>query len=261
MFGEGSVYMATRLASSTILGVRFANAAVKDVVGYMQQHGGLLVVPAAPALAQIDRLAGYRRSLLGADLAIADSIYMVGIWKLLTGKTIRRISGLLYTRALISELVRLPQRNSYWVMPSADSSLLNHAALTTLGLPIERDYIYVAPHYRGTIIDPMLILELERQRPSDVVIALGGLVQEQLGLYLKESLTYKPAIHCIGAAIAFISGDQIKIPMWADTLGLGWLFRVWSNPRTYGQRYLSAFRLAGQMYRYGSEAPPFTGES
>ena len=54
--------------------------------------------------------------------------------------------------------------------------------------------------------------------------------QERLGLYLKQRLSYRPAIHCIGAAIGFLSGDQVYIPVWADALGMGWLYRTLADP-------------------------------
>ena len=60
----------------TILGVRFFNGTVEDAVERMDR-GGLLVVPAAPALKDIDRNPGYREALLNADLCITDSAFMV----------------------------------------------------------------------------------------------------------------------------------------------------------------------------------------
>ncbi len=50
-------------------------------------------------------------------------------------------------------------------------------------------------------------------------------MQERLGYALRKQLSYKPAILCLGAAIAFLSGGQANIPNWADRLMLGWLFR------------------------------------
>jgi UDP-N-acetyl-D-mannosaminuronic acid transferase (WecB/TagA/CpsF family) len=64
-----------------------------------------------------------------------------------------------------------------------------------------------------------------------------------------------PAIHCIGAAIAFLSGDQVHIPAWADRFYLGWLFRCLSSPKRYVPRYLDAFGLAPLLWRYRSELP------
>jgi UDP-N-acetyl-D-mannosaminuronic acid transferase (WecB/TagA/CpsF family) len=95
-----------------------------------------------------------------------------------------------------------------------------------------------------------------------VVVTIGGGTQERLGLYLKRHLSYLPAIHCIGAAIAFLSGDQVHIPTWADRRYLGWLFRCVSNPKRFVPRYWDARQLFGLMVRYRDTlpvAPPDAG--
>jgi UDP-N-acetyl-D-mannosaminuronic acid transferase (WecB/TagA/CpsF family) len=86
-------------------------------------------------------------------------------------------------------------------------------------------------------------------------VTIGGGTQERLGLYLKRNLQPLPAIHCIGAAIAFLSGDQVRIPLWADRLYLGWLFRCLSEPGRYVPRYWSARKLIGIMLRYREQMP------
>lgn len=63
------------------------------------------------------------------------------------------------------------------------------------------------------------------------------------------------AIHCIGAAIAFLSGDQVAIPAWADKLYPGWLFRCLSEPKRYVPRYWAARKLFSLMVRYRSDLP------
>ena len=96
----------------------------------------------------------------------------------------------------------------------------------------------MAPMYsEQEIEDPELLERIERIRPQHIVLTLGGGTQERVGLYLKRNLSYLPAIHCIGAAIAFLSGDQVRIPMWADRSYLGWLYRSLSEPRRYMPRY------------------------
>jgi UDP-N-acetyl-D-mannosaminuronic acid transferase (WecB/TagA/CpsF family) len=89
-----------------------------------------------------------------------------------------------------------------------------------------------------------------------VIVTIGGGNQERLGLYLKRHLAYRPAIHCIGAAIAFLSGDQVHIPVWADRFYLGWLYRCLSEPKRYVPRYWNARKLLTLMLRYRSELPP-----
>ena len=87
--------------TETILGVRFFNGPVDEAVETMSANGGLLVVPAAPALVKLQTDEDYRRALVSADMAIADSGAMVLIWKLLTGKRVERISGLKFLKHLI----------------------------------------------------------------------------------------------------------------------------------------------------------------
>jgi hypothetical protein len=64
---------------------------------------------------------------------------------------------------------------------------------------------------------------------------------------------YRPGIHCIGAAIGFLSGEQVRIPMWVDYLYLGWLWRSVSAPTKFVPRYWKATRLVWLMIRYGAQ--------
>jgi exopolysaccharide biosynthesis WecB/TagA/CpsF family protein len=105
------------------------------------------------------------------------------------------------------------------------------------------------------IVDDALLAQIERLRPQHVILTLGGGTQERVGLYLKRNLSYRPAIHCVGAAIAFLSGDQVRIPMWADRRYLGWLYRCVSEPRRYVPRYWNARKLLYLLVRYRERLP------
>ena len=80
-------------------------------------------------------------------------------------------------------------------------------------------------------------------------------MQERLGLFLQEKLDYQPGIHCIGAAIGFLTGDQVRIPMWADAWKLGWVFRCFAAPRLFIPRYLKALKLIPLLIKYGERSP------
>ncbi len=238
-----------------ILGIDFFFGTAEEAIDRMHS-GGLLVVPAAPALKDLAKNPGYRDSLIHADLAITDSSLMVLLWNLLASDRITRLSGLEYLRALLGrEDVRTPG-NTLWVMASEKSVAMNTAWLREQAIRVHSECIYVAPLYGAGIEDPELADRLNRLRPKHVIITLGGGVQERLGLWLKRRLDYSPAIHCVGAAIAFISGDQVIIPEWADYLYLGWLYRCCSDPKRYGPRYWDARKLVRMMVRYRSELPP-----
>jgi UDP-N-acetyl-D-mannosaminuronic acid transferase (WecB/TagA/CpsF family) len=237
-----------------ILGVNFY---VGDVQGAIRRldRGGLLVVPAAPALKDVARNDEYREALTNADVAIADSAFMVMVWNFLEGDSIPRLSGLKYLKRLLREDdVRAPG-NTVWVMAGSTSAEKNLAWLKSEGIDVPRKCVYQAPMYGSKVEDQELIEKLQALRPKHVVITVGGGTQERLGLYLKRNLDYLPAIHCIGAAIAFLSGDQVRIPEWADRLYLGWLFRCMSSPRRYVPRYFSAPQLVPLLWRYRDQLP------
>ena len=59
-----------------ILGLRFFVGGAQRAIELLA-NGGLLVVPAAPALKNLSQDLAYREALLQADVAIADSSLMV----------------------------------------------------------------------------------------------------------------------------------------------------------------------------------------
>ncbi len=71
---------------------------------------------------------------------------------------------------------------------------------------------------------------------------------------LPHSITYRPAILCTGAAIAFMSGCQADIPPWADRFFLGWLVRTLRAPGRFLPRYLRSLRLASLLWRHGENS-------
>ena len=238
-----------------ILGIDFFDGPAADAIVILRR-GGLLVVPAAPALKDLDTNADYRESLLNADLAITDSAFMVLIWNMLQSEKIRRLSGLEYLRELLRDPDVRHSGNTLWIMASPVSAKRNIEWLAQQGIAIAQDCLYMAPIYgNGAISDPALLERLQQLRPRHVVVTLGGGTQERLGLYLKRNLEHLPAIHCVGAAIAFLSGDQVRIPVWADRFYLGWLLRSLSEPTRYVPRYWGARKLFALMFRYRDRLP------
>ena len=240
--------------NTKILGIDFFTGNAEQAVDQMS-HGGLLVVPAAPALKDLETNPGYREALLNADMAITDSAFMVLIWNFLERQPIERLSGLEYLRELLLRDDARRPGNCLWLMASPKSAKLNLEWLAEQGIHVPEDCLYMAPMYGKEIDDPALLEQIERLRPQHIIVTIGGGTQERLGLYLKRNLSYLPAIHCIGAAIAFLSGDQVHIPVWADKFYLGWLFRAMSEPKRYVPRYWDARKLFSLMRRYRDRLP------
>jgi len=241
-----------------VLGIRFFVGSAEDAV-HIGLQGGLVVVPAAPALVELQTSEHYREAVFNADLAITDSGLMVLIWRLLTGKNITRVSGLKYLKLMLELKALQPRDSVLWIMPNAAARDQNLAWLRAQGYDFIEENCYLAPNYSsGEIHDDTLVRLVNERRPKHIVICLGGGTQERVGLMLKRQCDFKPGIHCIGAAIGFLTGNQVHIPGWADKLFLGWLFRCFSEPGKFVPRYWKARKLLPMMIRY-RENPPALG--
>ncbi len=238
-----------------ILGIRFFAGSAREAVA-LGLKGGVVVVPSAPVLQTLVSDPANREALLNSDLAIADSGLMVLLWNLLTRDRLKRVSGLEYLKLLLDEPAFRVPGAALWVMPSAAAMRKNLAWLTQQGHPVTEEDCYIAPHYRpGNVADDALVDLLNSRRPAQVVMAIGGGTQEKLAYYLKRNVCYRPAIHCTGAAIGFLSGDQTHIPAWADRFFLGWLFRSASDPRRFIPRYWKARKVIPLLLKYREHCP------
>ncbi len=244
-------------SKSRILGIDFFSGSLSDAVSEACR-GGLCVAPSGPGLAgDLVECSFYSRAVTRADLVLPDSGLMCLWSNFFARKPIRRISGLAFLRAyLFDKDVSL--NDAFWVMPDQEQSEANRQWIKKeLGLSLRDDALYVAPRYAktGSIEDPDLLEAIERVRPMTIFIQLGGGVQERLGFYLRENLSFSSAILCTGAALAFLSGKQARIPNWADRFYLGWLLRCLFKPSVFVPRYLKAFRLIGVLAKNGESLP------
>lgn len=251
-----------------ILGLEFFEGSVAAAVDRALEHRGLIVAPSGTCFRRLQRDDIYRRAMTHADLILPDSGFMVLLWRLLRGKSITRISGLAYLNDLLGRDVFRRDRSILWVLPNESARDLALVWLQGHGFLTIADDCYIAPIYGPRVEDPALLDRIQSRQPGHVVIALSGGVQEKLGFYLREKFLPPsdlrpptsdfrlPAIHCIGAALGFVTGYQVAIPNWADRLYLGWLIRLLANPRRFFPRAMSALALPGMILRYGQNLPP-----
>lgn len=243
-------------STEQILGLPFFQGSPEEAVRHAVKFRGLIVVPSGTCFARLQEDPIYREAMTSADIVLPDSGLMVSLWRLLRRRTSARISGLAYLQALVQNLDPSALAAVFWVVPNEQSHGKLLAWLSARHTPTASDRCYLAPMYTNTFEDNDLLDRLRATRPDHIVIALAGGVQEKLGFWLRERLPYRPAIHCIGGALGFITGDQVAIPAIVDRLYLGWFLRLLANPRRFGPRLWNARHLPGLILRHGSELPP-----
>jgi UDP-N-acetyl-D-mannosaminuronic acid transferase (WecB/TagA/CpsF family) len=239
-----------------ILGVCFFNGAAEDAAAKMISGGGLLVAPASPALLKLKYDERYRRALQQADIALADSKLLVVLWGFLTGRKVNKNSGLSYLKALIESGEIDGDNRALFVVSSDEAKQKAIAWLESRQMPAADSMFYVAD--AGDEEDHNLLLQIEESRPRHIIIALGTGTQEWLGLYLRDYLLYRPSIHCIGAALGFLTGAERPMPLWAERHQLGWLARFAAEPGMVLPRIGSALALTAAVLKHRAELPPLT---
>ena len=239
-----------------ILGITFFNGSLKESLR-LSKLGGLVVAPSGPGLAyDLTRCDVYKKSLLESDLVLPDSGLMCLFQNLFKRLKIKRISGLNFLKHYLENYNH--HEPFFWIMPNKPQDKTNRLWLRkNHGFKVYDHESYCAPLYNetGIIQDTILLSMINDVKPKTIFIQLGGGVQERLGMFLKENLEYNPTILCTGAALAFLSGEQVHIPKWADQLYLGWFFRCFFKPNLYIPRYAKAFRLIFMLLKYGEKSP------
>src|SRR5919106_1537069 len=175
------------IPSRQILGIQFFNGDVDEAVQVMVRRGGFMIAPSGTCFARLREDERYRRAVLAADLAIADSGLMVVLWRLIQRENIERISGLKYLKHLLSKLEGEGTGKVFWVLPSeqARQKLFGWSHRETFVL--KQENCYVAPSYGPEVKDQNLVALIEQRHPDHVIIAIGSGSQEKLGYYLREN--------------------------------------------------------------------------
>jgi N-acetylglucosaminyldiphosphoundecaprenol N-acetyl-beta-D-mannosaminyltransferase len=238
-----------------ILGIHFFDGTAAGAVDQALDRAGLIVAPSGSCFARLTEDAVYRTAMIQADLVLPDSGFMVLLWRTLRGRRLTRISGLTYLKELLGRPALRPNGAALWILPNKEARQKTLPWLQSHGFAATPADCYIAPIYGSRVEDSSLLARIESAHPRHIVIGLSGGVQEKLGFYLREHAGYRPVIHCIGAALGFVTGYQISIPNWADRLYLGWLLRLISNPRRFLPRSMIALALPWLILKYGEKLP------
>ena len=201
--------------------------------------GGVLVAPAASALANIDTDKQYYSSLKNSNIAILDSGFFCILLRIFKFQKVKKLSGFLFLKSFLDNFDN--QQRILFIDPSKKSNISNTKFLKSK--KILNFKTYIAPNYKKRFFDPVLIKLINNFRPKYIIINIGGGSQEPLAIYLNKNIKYQASIMCTGAAIAFMTGEQAPINKLIDKIYLGWLMRIIWNPKLYLGRILKSFKI------------------
>ena len=209
-----------------------------EVRSRVRQRSGFAVATVnLDHLVKLRRWADFRRAYARQDLITADGHPIVWLSRL-TGHPVSLVTG----SDLVDPLVDLAVREDVPVaLVGATRETLERAAAELAarhpGLAV------VACLAPGQGFDPYgaeadeIIEALRTSGARLTFVALGSPRQEIFAARCREAL---PGIGfvSVGAGLDFVAGHQRRAPIWVRRLALEWLWRMLSEPRRLGWRYL-----------------------
>jgi len=210
-----------------------------DQIKYEFDKGGVLVAPAASALANIDTDKQYYSSLKNSKIAILDSGFFCILLRIFRFQKVKKLSGFLFLKTFLDNFKN--QQKILFIDPSRKSNILNIKFLKSK--KIINFKTYIAPNYNKKFFDLKLLNLINNYKPKYIVINIGGGSQEPLAIYINKNIKYNASIMCTGAALAFMTGEQAPINKFIDKVYLGWLTRIIWNPKLYLGRILKSFKI------------------
>ena len=221
--------------------IRFINIKSSNLKSLIKKRG-LFLFPSGPGLANLKINSPYHKALVKANHVFFDSGYFVILLRVLKKIKADKFSGYKFLKFFFKYLKQNRRKNIFVVDPSINSMKLNKSYFNNK-INIKSTH-FVSPIYkRKNIKDKKLLKQIRLLRPEIILINLGSGVQEILGDYLMSNLKYNPSIICTGAAISFFTKEQAPINDFFDKIYLGWLIRIFYNPKIFFLRYLNAIKL------------------
>ncbi|MBT5820895.1 MAG: WecB/TagA/CpsF family glycosyltransferase [Planktotalea sp.] len=222
---------------------------VEVAARFAAQDGFALATINLDHVTKLESDVGFRTAYNAQDLVVADGNPIVWVSRL-AGKSVELMPG----SELVVPLTQLAAEKgvSIALIGSSDASLAAAAdALKAAAQGLEISYVH-APEYG---FDPQgdaaraVLKDVAASGAQLAFLALGAPKQE-LFAALGRELAPNVGFASIGAGLDFLSGEQVRAPLWVRKIAMEWAWRLLSNPRRFFMRYLScALVLPGLGWR------------
>jgi UDP-N-acetyl-D-mannosaminuronic acid transferase (WecB/TagA/CpsF family) len=229
--------------------IKFFNADYQLIINYLLKKKGYLVAPAASSLINIEKNHHYLKALQKSSVAILDSGFFCLLIIFFKLKIVKKFSGFKFINFFLDD-ENLKNFKILSLESSIENLNNNKNLLKSKKFKFKRHYL--CPIYKQDLFyDKKLITLIIKYKPKIIIINIGGGVQEQLALYIKNTSSWKTSILCTGAALSFKSNTSnfFKINILIDKLYLGWLVRSLNNPSFFYLRVLKSLKLINLVFK------------
>jgi len=191
---------------------------------------------------------GLQTAYRDAALVLADGWPVVTASRLLGQPLPERVTG----SDLVPELLRSAQYGSplrvflLGAAPGVGARAAVNIASSCAGVDVAGVYSPPLGFERCPVENDKILRMIEQARPDVLVVGLGAPKQELWVHQHREQLRAKVAL-CVGATIDFLAGERSRAPRWLQRLRLEWLYRLLSEPRRLGRRYVRDAWVFPQM--------------
>src|SRR5712692_11463484 len=195
-----------------------------------------------------------RSLFLAADLIHADGMPLVLASRL---KSRMPLPERVATTDLFHNVARAaPSRGATFYLFGAAPKVIEQAVCK-----VQEEYPQLTiAGYRHGYFDPEemneIIGEIDACAPDVLWIGMGAPAELALALHLRTRLTKVGLIKTSGGLFDFLSGSNRRAPMWMQSAGLEWLYRLALEPRRLLYRYLTTNPHALFLLLTGSSQPP-----
>jgi exopolysaccharide biosynthesis WecB/TagA/CpsF family protein len=177
----------------------------------------------------------FRARYVDADYVLLDSRFLSHILRISTGRKLGVCTGSDLTARLFDQVI-VPDDRIVLIGGTVDQARM----LT------ERYKLKDLKHYNP----PMNFVNDQAEVEACVrfaevnspfrfcFLAVGAPQQEMLAQSLKARGHAKGMALCIGASVNFITGGERRAPLWMQSIGFEWLFRLLNDPKRMAKRYL-----------------------
>jgi N-acetylglucosaminyldiphosphoundecaprenol N-acetyl-beta-D-mannosaminyltransferase len=225
-----------------VLGVGVSAITVADAVATISQwiarrEQNYVCVTGVHGVMESQRDPALRRIHNAAGMVTADGMPLVWLGRRAGHDTMERVYG--PDLMLASCAASQPQHPRHYFVGSTPDVLSRLVGALRARFPVLNVCGTNAPPYRPLTPaeDDALVATINSASPDIVWVGLGTPKQER---WMADHLgrINAPVMIGVGAAFDFLAGTKRQAPRWMQRSGLEWLFRMLSEPRRLGARYL-----------------------